>query len=278
MSTNLNYKQIANVSRRTWDVEAYEKKAKARQEAAANGELPRKEETDVARSAKSDEKEEFVPAERGASGPEGSKRAFLKARQGKVDVDSKVGTSEMVSVEAAAAISTGSAGDQAKAGDGVVKTGIGWHCKVCDCFLKDSHTYLDHINGKKHQRKLGYSMRVERSTKEQLLHRLKNLTKEKAQKDKEKEAELNCFANESDYDKIVRSKDEELHRLKEERRRRRKEKKKQHAEGKQTAFEEKEEEKNERNEEKGEEGEDAGVDPALAAMMGFSGFGSSKSG
>ena len=32
--------------------------------------------------------------------------------------------------------------------------------------LNLSFSYLDHINGRKHQRKLGYSMRVERSTKD----------------------------------------------------------------------------------------------------------------
>merc|ERR1712050_590663 len=38
----------------------------------------------------------------------------------------------------------------------------GFYCKVCECILKDSVTYLDHINGKWHQRALGMSMRVEK--------------------------------------------------------------------------------------------------------------------
>ena len=38
----------------------------------------------------------------------------------------------------------------------------GYWCDVCQCLLKDSMAYLDHINGKKHQRALGYSMRTER--------------------------------------------------------------------------------------------------------------------
>lgn len=37
----------------------------------------------------------------------------------------------------------------------------GYHCTVCDCILRDSMTWLDHLNGKKHQRNLGMSMRVE---------------------------------------------------------------------------------------------------------------------
>lgn len=42
----------------------------------------------------------------------------------------------------------------------------GYYCSVCECILRDSQSYLDHINGKYHNRALGMSMRVERSTAE----------------------------------------------------------------------------------------------------------------
>ena len=56
----------------------------------------------------------------------------------------------------------------------------GYYCSVCDCILRDSASYLDHINGKYHNRALGMSMRVERSTADQvklgyMLHALADL-------------------------------------------------------------------------------------------------------
>ncbi len=39
---------------------------------------------------------------------------------------------------------------------------------MCDCILRDSMSYLDHINGKYHNRALGMTMRVERSNADQV--------------------------------------------------------------------------------------------------------------
>lgn len=44
----------------------------------------------------------------------------------------------------------------------------GYYCSVCDCILRDSQSYLDHINGKWHNRALGMTMRVEKSTVDQV--------------------------------------------------------------------------------------------------------------
>ena len=108
--------------------------------------------------------EYFQPAAAGAAGPSGSKRAYLKARSTtKVSgIDELVGTSTVVA-------------DAPPAGAAVSKNGVGWHCAVCDCYLKDSTAYLDHINGKKHQRALGYSMRVEKEEKGVVMAKLKEM-------------------------------------------------------------------------------------------------------
>jgi U4/U6.U5 tri-snRNP component SNU23 len=135
--------------------------------------------------------------------------------------------------------------------DGVTKTGVGWHCKVCDCFLKDSHTYLDHINGKKHQRNLGYSMRVEKSTTDQVKERLAQLKRELEEKNSKSEVETT-----TDYEDVIKAKDEEVLARKAERARKREQRKKRLQEA-----------------EKPEEEEAEEIHPDMAAMMGFAGFG-----
>ena len=267
---------MANVARRTWDVETYEQRAKDRvnNNNTNNGKSSsKKKKSEATSEAVAGEKrplidveddshrEEFIPAAKGAAGPHLSKRAFLKARRNKVDVDSKIGSVEIVNPEAAATTKSISS-EAGSAKDGITKTGIGWHCKVCDCFLKDSLTYLDHINGKKHQRNLGYSMRVERSTKDQVSSRLAMLAKEK------ESTKLEDSVEEENFYDVVKFKDEEAKRRKEERAKKRKERKMKKKE------EQPEKVENAENEDVVvEEEEEGGIDPGLAAMMGFSGFG-----
>ena len=73
MSKELGYKQVKNVeSRRTWDRDYYEAKAKER--LAKGDDYQEKEDAPSRRS----NKEEFQPAAAGAAGPAGSARAYLK--------------------------------------------------------------------------------------------------------------------------------------------------------------------------------------------------------
>jgi len=290
MSRNLNYKQVANVTRRTWDLETYEQKAKSRTQAMESGGRVLDANAGDKRAMGEDggqDKEEFVPAASSARKAYGSDRALLKARSRKVDIDSRIGSIEMVSSEAIATTSAKTGSTK----DGVVKSGVGWHCSVCDCFLKDSMTYLDHINGRKHQKNLGYSMKVERSSKNDVASKLKRILDAKKSKKQKEQQVLMGMADakpaKTNYTDAVRQKDEEEKRRKEERSKERKARKQKKKEAKRQARKRgvdpaaedgnddeaaavvKKEESNAEEEEE----EQGGIDPAMAAMMGFSSFG-----
>ena len=99
----------------------------------------------------------FRAAPAGLKGPEGSERAYLQSRTVDLGLDSKIGKRRLVT-EATPVSQVG-----------------GFFCDVCQCTLRDSATYLDHINGKNHQRRLGFTLRIERSTADSVRDRLANL-------------------------------------------------------------------------------------------------------
>lgn len=303
MSSNrnsLNYKQVTNVKRRTWDKETYERKAKDRelkQEQGSGQDAVSSEGFPDGSNQTSILREEFVHAAADRAGPEGSKRAYLKARTHAVrGIDDKIGSTEIISIEAATKNKTneedGTTSRLSDATSVMQKVGVGWHCKVCDCFLKDSHTYLDHINGRKHQRALGYSMRVERASKEDLISKLQQLTEEKKKNDVSSKSESLFFGD------LVKQKDDAERYRNEERQRKRKDRRKQLvAETDVTLPSEVSDGDNGKESEafakfegqrlsnvKINEGEndvedgdyESGMDPNLASLMGFTGFGGNK--
>ncbi|ETL80745.1 hypothetical protein L917_18797 [Phytophthora nicotianae] len=228
---------VANVTRQTWDRAHYEKLAQLR----AEGKLEKEETKKVIKSTK----EEFQAANEGAAGPAGSARAFLKARTNKMSLESSVGTVKVVK------------------SDDLSKNG-GYYCEVCECGLKDSVAYLDHINGKKHLRKLGYSMRVERSTVDQVKNRLQSASKRKW--DPLMAKKLDAM---EDYEKKLKAAEEEEARAK----RQKKEQKKAKKLGKEAL----EQDKSDDADKKPEAADEAlDADAEMMAMMGFGGFGGSK--
>ncbi|XP_030459792.1 uncharacterized protein LOC115680180 [Syzygium oleosum] len=152
-------------------------------------------------------------------------RKPLKHRDYEVDLESRLGKTQVVTPIAP------------------LSQQAGYYCSVCECVVKDSANYLDHINGKKHQRALGMSMRVERASLEQVQGRFEQLKKRKPPGN---------FTEQDLDDRILKQQEEE-----EERKRQKREKKK------------------EKKKEKALE-EEPEMDPEVAAMMGFGGFGSSK--
>ncbi len=99
-------------------------------------------------------------------------RANLKARDYKLDFSSTIGKTTLVSATSSLA-----------------QRG-GYYCDVCDVLLKDSKTYVDHINGRKHQQKLNMSMNVERSTLAQVRARLSMLRAQRLTAEGRKVADL----------------------------------------------------------------------------------------
>ena len=344
-----------NVERRTWDKEAFEARARSRAAAAAaNIAAGSNESTTTAAAAAGhrvaasgdyaengignasnnnsiiknqllstteDQKEEFLPAQQGRAGPMGSQRAYLKSRSNKVDLESKLGSTEIIDPAAASATRSktlvepeddvikkggiGGGGSAITHSSGVSKCadGVGWHCRVCDCFLKDSLTYLDHINGKKHQRYLGYTMRVEKSTTEEVSGLLKSLAEKKQGGNNNHDRSGGGGGDDDalDFEDVVRKKDEEALRRKDERAKRRLERKRNEkgetinnivGSGAQIELEEGENRTNDAElgippegiidnsnedhvggeEDAEDEDEVEGIDPSIAAMMGFTGF------
>eukprot|EP00227_Mantoniella_beaufortii_P021540 CAMPEP_0197592392 /NCGR_PEP_ID=MMETSP1326-20131121/15070_1 /TAXON_ID=1155430 /ORGANISM="Genus nov. species nov., Strain RCC2288" /LENGTH=183 /DNA_ID=CAMNT_0043158087 /DNA_START=213 /DNA_END=760 /DNA_ORIENTATION=+ len=171
---------IDNTQRRKWDKDEFAAKGKARQEAE-------------------DEKEKAKTV-RPPPGAIVERKSLslgtIIQRDYKKELESRVGTKSIVNLD------TGE--------------GLGFMCKETGVVLRDSMAYLDHINGKKQQRALGLSMRVERSTVDQVKARF-DVNKRK--KDEER------ATGHVDFSKRVAMAEQDEEEIKKQRQERKKQKK-----------------------------------------------------
>merc|ERR1711879_387523 len=89
-----------------------------------------------------------------------SQRTYLQQRKNDLQLDKDIGTSRVVTPHT------------------IKPMQGGYWCSVCECLLKDSATYLDHINGRRHNRNLGMNMKVEKIGVDRIKDKLKAMKKE----------------------------------------------------------------------------------------------------
>ncbi|KAJ1902565.1 U4/U6.U5 snRNP associated protein, partial [Coemansia sp. IMI 209127] len=151
MSTNAygEDKRAGESFRRNWDDAIYEKKAQDREQKT------RTEEEDEERRRKG-----LKPRVRNSEAkPE--RKELLQAHKHAINLEGMVGKTQVVQASVAASGQPG------------------FYCKVCDVTVKDSMSYLDHINGRNHQRMLNRSMKVAAETIDDVLAKLEDLRKAK---------------------------------------------------------------------------------------------------
>ena len=212
---------VDNTVRKKWDRAEYAAKALERQQ-------QQQQEKD-----KNEEKHSLKASDFGLVVKQPLNKGNIIQRDFKKDLEAKVGTVTLVNPH------TGE--------------GSGFVCKETGVVLKDSLSYLDHINSKKTQRDRGLSVHAERSTVEQVRARF---TKHKKRKEAIKRGEKTEDFEETDLVKRIenaKAKEEEELEAKRERRRLKKEAKKRKG---------------------GEDVEKTLEDEKMMKAMGFSGFSS----
>merc|ERR1740130_2436442 len=89
-----------------------------------------------------------------------SQRTFLQMRKSNMDLDKNLGQHRVVTTHT------------------IKPMQGGYWCSVCECLLKDSSTYLDHVNGRRHNRNLGMNMKVEKIGVDRIKEKLASMKKE----------------------------------------------------------------------------------------------------
>jgi U4/U6.U5 tri-snRNP component SNU23 len=132
---------VDNTARRVWDKEEFAEKAAKREAEAAAAD-----DEDSALAIKKRKRLERDPLHQGLI----VARSNLQKRDYAVNLSDRLGKTQVIGLNTP------------------LNQQAGYYCSVCDCVLRDSQSYLDHINGKYHNRALGMSMKVEKSSVEQV--------------------------------------------------------------------------------------------------------------
>merc|ERR1712228_354916 len=88
-----------------------------------------------------------------------SQRTYLKQRSIDLQLDKNLGKSQVVTAHT------------------IKPMQGGYWCRVCECLLKDSSTYLEHVNGRRHNRNLGMNMKVEKIGVDRIKEKLRSMRK-----------------------------------------------------------------------------------------------------
>merc|ERR1712199_2754 len=88
-----------------------------------------------------------------------SQRTYLQQRKVDLDLDKNLGQHRVVTTHT------------------IKPMQGGYWCSVCECLIKDSAAYLEHVNGRRHNRNLGMNMKVEKIGVDRVKEKLQALTK-----------------------------------------------------------------------------------------------------
>ncbi|KAJ3193312.1 zinc finger, matrin-type 2 [Entophlyctis luteolus] len=263
--------------RRTWDKDEYARKAHEREGTGSFVVAPRrgpKTTTEARRShAASRNGQQPLPPPSAAGAPQ----APLRHRDAPVDFTKNLNKTTVVQTAAAASTAAtpaaavsiipalAAANAVPAAAAAPVQTKPGFFCPLCNVTCMDNVNYLDHLNSAKHQRNLGMSMKVERSTADQVRKRIEELTRKR----KEPVKELNLAER---VQSSIDAEEAAKHARKAEKKRRKEEKRKEadaHSEAVPIST---------LGDANAPDGSTQPDQPLIdvAAFMGFGGFGSSK--
>mmetsp|Transcript_44901 Transcript_44901/g.129916 ORF Transcript_44901/g.129916 Transcript_44901/m.129916 type:complete len:239 (-) Transcript_44901:148-864(-) len=119
-----------------------------------------------------------------------SQRTFLKQRSVDLQLDKTLGQSKVVTQHT------------------IKPMQGGYWCSVCECLIKDSSAYLEHVNGRRHNRNLGMNMKVEKIGVDRVKEKLEAMRKKSQQQPEQEDVAAKIqAAEEAEEDRKRRKKE-----------------------------------------------------------------------